>query len=92
MATTTVRSHTRRGYQVRSHSRRTNGRQAADYLRRGPIVRPTVVNDCQHPAWYPIYELDSDRIQVYACTDCAATRLPDAEGIEWVPLRSEGQP
>ena len=35
MGQTTVRSHTRRGYQVREHSRRTNNRHIQDVLMRG---------------------------------------------------------
>ncbi len=51
---------------------------------------------CQHPGWYPSRSAGSDTpyedspILAYCCTDCAATESPDAEGIEWVPLGTEG--
>ena len=39
MGYATVRSHTRRGYQVRAHARRTSGRHIADILQREPERR-----------------------------------------------------
>ena len=73
MRCTMVRAHTRRGHQVRAHSRRTNGSAVADVLARdldrvyeerasqGP-ARGIVGADpaCQHPGWYPIRRCDSD--------------------------------
>ena len=70
MGQATVRTHTRRGYQVREHSRRTVGRNVADVLTsdldriyderdtQGPprgIVGADP--DCPHPAWYPVRRL-----------------------------------
>ena len=70
MSYTMVRSHTRRGYQVREHSRRTVSRSIADVLARdldriyeerdtqGP-PRGIVGADpsCPHPGWYPVRRL-----------------------------------
>ncbi len=66
MSYTTVRSHTRNGHQVRSHSRRTNNWRIADILQRDldrvfeeldrEYVAPVepVGGDpaCAHPDWY----------------------------------------
>ena len=76
MGYTAVRAHTRRGHQVRAHSRRTNGSAVTDVLARdldrmyGALDReladrpPTdpVGGDpaCQHPGWYPIRRCNSD--------------------------------
>ena len=89
MSYTTVRSHTRRGYPVREHSRRTVGRNIADVLTRDlDRVYEELVQDgaterivwadphCPHPRWYPVRHVDGTRILAYACTDCAATRSP----------------
>ena len=89
MGQATVRTHARRGYQVREHSRRTVGRNVADVLARdldriyeerdtqGPPRGIVGANpDCPHPAWYPVRHVDGTRILAYACTDCAATRSP----------------
>ena len=73
MSCTMVRSHTRRGHQVRSHTRRTNGSAVTDVLARdldrmyGALDReladrpPTgpVGGDpaCLHPGWYPVRRL-----------------------------------
>ena len=100
MGYTTVRSHMRNGHTVRAHSRRTRDRHPLEVLQRdpGPLEHRHVVSDCEHPGWYPVRRLLLDTpytdspILAYVCTECAATRLPDAEGIEWVPLKSEGQP
>ena len=73
MSCTMVRSHTRNGHQVRSHTRRTNGSAVADVLVRDlDRVYEELVQDgaterivwadpaCQHPGWYPIRRCDSD--------------------------------
>ena len=65
-----VRSHTRRGYQVRSHTRRTNGSAVADVLARDldrlyeELVQDGATEqlssakpDCPHPSWYPVRRL-----------------------------------
>ena len=71
MSCTTVRSHTRNGHQVRSHTRRTNGSAVAEVLMRDMYrayerldgentapVGPVGANpDCPHPGWYPIRRL-----------------------------------
>ena len=70
MGQATVRTHARRGYQVREHSRRTVGRNVADVLARdldriyeerdtqGPPRGIVGANpDCPHPAWYPVRRL-----------------------------------
>ena len=70
MGYTTVRTHTRRGYQVRAHSRHTSGRHIADVLQRdldrvferidqqGTTERLSSANpDCLHPGWYPVRRL-----------------------------------
>ena len=89
MGYTAVRSHARRGYQVRDHSRRTVGRNVAEVLARdqdriyeerdtqGP-PKGIVGADpgCPHPAWYPVRHVDGTRILAYCCTHCAATRSP----------------
>ena len=110
MSYTAVRSHTRNGHQVRSHTRRTNGSAVADVLMRdmyrayerldGENTAPVgpVGGDpaCPHPSWYPVRRLlldtpyEDSPILAYCCTGCAATESPDAEGIEWVPLGTEG--
>ena len=70
MGYTTVRSHTRRGYQVRSHTRHTSGHHIADILQRdldmvferldredvGPVGGDPACEHpaCEHPGWYPI--------------------------------------
>ena len=65
MGYTAVRSHTRNGHQVRSHTRRTNSSAVADVLLRdmdmvyerldredvGPVGGDPA---CPHPGWYPI--------------------------------------
>ena len=89
MSCTTVKSHTRNGHQVRSHTRRTNGSAVADVLARDlDRVYEELVQDgaterivwadshCPHPSWYPVRHVDGTRILAYACTDCAATRSP----------------
>ena len=71
MSYTAVRSHTRNGHQVRSHTRRTNGSAVADVLARDldrvyeeldrEYVAPVgpVGGDpaCEHPGWYPVRRL-----------------------------------
>ena len=70
MSCTTVRSHTRNGHQVRSHTRRTNGSAVADVLARDlDRVYEELVQDgaterivwadphCPHPGWYPIRQV-----------------------------------
>ena len=67
---TLVRAHTRRGYPVREHSRRTNGSAVADVLARDlDRVYEELVQDgaterivwadphCPHPGWYPVRRL-----------------------------------
>ena len=73
MSHTTVRAHTRRGYQVREHSRRTVGRNIADVLTRdldrvyerigqdgAPERMIGADPDCPHPGWYPVRRLVLD--------------------------------
>ena len=71
MSCTMVRAHTRRGHQVRAHSRRTNGSAVAEVLMRdmyrayerldredvGPVGPVGGDPACQHPGWYPIRRL-----------------------------------
>ena len=70
MSCTMVRSHTRNGHQVRSHTRRTNGSAVADVLARDlDRVYEELVQDgateriawadphCPHPGWYPVRRL-----------------------------------
>ena len=70
MGYTTVRSHARRGYQVRAHARHTSGRHIADILQRdldrvferidqqGATEQISSANsDCLHPGWYPVRRL-----------------------------------
>ena len=71
MGYTAVRSHTRNGHQVRSHTRRTNGSAVAEVLMRDldrvyeeldrEYVAPVgpVGGDpaCPHPSWYPVRRL-----------------------------------
>ena len=70
MGQTIVRSHTRRGYQVKAHSRQIAGMAVADVLARdldriyeerdtqGPPRGIVGANpDCPHPGWYPIRRL-----------------------------------
>ena len=68
MGQTSVRSHTRRGYQVRAHSRRTTDWRIADILQRdldrvherldredvAPVGPVGGDPACPHPGWYPI--------------------------------------
>ena len=102
MSYTTVRTHTRRGYQVRAHTRQTSGRHIADILQRdldrvferidqqGATEQISSANpDCPHPSWYPVRHVDGTRILAYACTDCAASQPPAAEARERV--LTEGQ-
>ena len=92
MGQATVRSHTRRGYQVKAHARHTSGHHIADILQRdldrvferidqqGATEQISSANpDCLHPGWYPVLHVDGTRILAYACTDCAATK-PAEEG------------
>ena len=73
MGYTAVRSHARRGYQVRAHARRTSGRHIADILQRdldrvferidqdGAPERIIGADpDCPHPGWYPVRRLVLD--------------------------------
>ena len=86
MTYTTVAAHTRRGYQVRAHGRRTAGRHITEVLandgdrvygefdregRPAPVSPST--NGCPHPGWYPVSHVDGG-ILAWACTDCAASR------------------
>ena len=70
MGYTTVRTHTRRGYPVQAHSRRTDNRRIQDVLRRdldrvferidqrGTTEQLSSANPaCPHPAWYPVRRL-----------------------------------
>ena len=70
MGQTSVRSHTRRGYQVRAHTRRTSGRHIADIFQRdldrvheqidlqSATEQICSANpDCRHPGWYPVRRL-----------------------------------
>ena len=98
MGYTTVRSHTRRGYQVRAHSRHTSGHHIADILQRDlyrvferidredfTAPAPSTDGTCSHPDWYPVRHVDGTSILAYACTDCAATKARErvlAEGEE----------
>ena len=90
MSYTAVRSHTRNGHQVRSHTRRTNGSALADVLARDlDRVYEELVQDgaterivwadphCPHPSWYPVRHVDGTSILAYACTDCASTKPAD---------------
>ena len=90
MGYTTVRTHTRRGSQVRAHSRRTNDWRIADVLQRNldrvleqldpeDFTAPASLTDgtCPHPGWYPVPHVDGTRILAYACTDCAATKAAE---------------
>ena len=98
MSCTMVRSHTRRGHQVRSHTRRTNGSAVTDVLARDlyrvferidredfTAPAPSTDGTCSHPDWYPVRHVDGTSILAYACTDCAATKARErvlAEGEE----------
>ena len=70
MGQTSVRSHTRRGYAVQAHTRRTNDWRIADILQRdldrvfeqidlqGTTEGIRLANpDCPHPSWYPVRRL-----------------------------------
>ena len=71
MGYTSVRTHTRRGYAVQAHTRRTSGHHIADILQRdldrvferldSEDVAPAgpVGGDpaCPHPGWYPVRRL-----------------------------------
>ena len=71
MSYTTVRSHTRNGYQVRAHTRQTNGSAVTDVLSHDldrmyeeldrEYVAPVepVGGDpaCEHPGWYAVRRL-----------------------------------
>ena len=70
MGQTSVRSHTRRGYQVKAHARHTSGHHIADILQRdldrvferidqqGATEQISSANpDCLHPGWYPVRRL-----------------------------------
>ena len=96
MGYTTVRTHTRRGYQVRAHARRTSGHHIADILQRDldrvferidredfTAPAPSTDGTCSHPAWYPVLHVDGKIILAYACTDCAASQ-PAQEARERV--------
>ena len=87
MGYTAVRTHTRQGYTVRAHSRRTSGRHIADILQRdlGRVFEQidqraateqlsSANPACPHPGWYPVRHVDGTSILAYACTDCAASR------------------
>ena len=78
MGYTTVRTHTRRGSQVRAHSRRTNDWRIADILQRDlesyPLAPSSMADSCPHPRWYPVRHVDGTNILAYACTDCATTK------------------
>ena len=103
MGQATVRAHTRRGYQVKAHSRRTNDWRITDVLQRdldrvyeeinkdrATEQISTANSDCPHPSWYPVRHVDGTRILAYACTDCAATK-PAAEARERVLAETEGE-
>ena len=73
MSYTTVRTHTRNGHQVRSHTRRTNRSAVAEVLMRDMYrVYEELVQDgaterivradphCPHPGWYPLRRCDPD--------------------------------
>ena len=102
MGYTAVRTHTRRGYQVRAHSRRTSGHHITDILQRDlDRVYEELVQDgaterivwadphCPHPSWYPIPHIDGTHILAYSCTDCARTK-PAQEATERVLTETEG--
>ena len=87
MGQTSVRTHMRRGYQVRAHTRRTSGRHIADILQRdldrvferidqqAATEQLSSANpDCPHPSWYPVLHIDGKIILAYCCTGCAATK------------------
>ena len=70
MGYTAVRTHTRRGYQVRAHTRHTSGHHIADVLQRdldrvyeridlqGTTEKISSANPaCPHPSWYPVRRL-----------------------------------
>ena len=99
MSCTTVRSHTRNGHQVRSHTRRTNGSAVADVLARdldrvyeelvqdGATEQLSSANpDCPHPSWYPVRHVDGTRILAYACTGCAASRPAEEARERYDPV------
>ena len=84
MGYTSVRTHIRRGYQVRAHARHTSGRHIADILQRDlesyPLAPSSMADSCPHPSWYPIRRLlldtpyEDSPILAYCCTGCAATK------------------
>ena len=70
MGYTSVRTHTRRGYQVRAHTRHTSGHHIADILQRdldrvferidqqaATEQLSSAKPDCPHPSWYPVRRL-----------------------------------
>ena len=70
MSYTAIRSYTRNGHQVRSHTRRTNRSAVAEVLMRdmylvyeridqqGATEQISSANpDCLHPGWYPVRRL-----------------------------------
>ena len=102
MGYTSVRTHTRRGYQVRAHTRHTSGHHIADVLQRdldrvyeelvqdGATERIVWANPaCEHPGWYPVRHVDGTSILAYACTDCASTKPAD-EARERALAETEG--
>ena len=102
MGYTTVRTHTRRGYQVRAHTRHTSGLHIADILQRdldrvferidqqGATEQLSSADpDCPHPSWYPVLHVDGKIILAYCCTDCATTKLIE-EARERVLAETEG--
>ena len=106
MGYTTVRTHTRRGYQVRAHSRRTSGHHIADILQCdldmvfeqlsredvGPVGGDP---DCSHPGWYPIRRLlvdtpYEDSPILAYCCTGCAATKAAAEARERVLAETEG--
>ncbi len=79
MANSMVRAHTRNGYFVKAHSRRTRDRMLDIERDPAPLEPYPVNNDCPHPAWYPIRHIESGRLLTYCCTDCAASRPAEGE-------------
>ncbi len=106
MSYTAVRSHTRNGHQVRSHTRRTNGSAVAEVLMRdldrvferldredvGPVGGDPA---CEHPGWYPIRRilLDTnyeDSPILAYCCTGCAATKPAQEATERVLAEGEG--
>ena len=85
MSYTTVRTHTRRGYQVRAHPRRTTGAAIRDVLARDgeraiERAQARLIGECQHAGLFLAYH--ETGVTFFVCR-CCQRHIDYSQMQEW---------